>query len=360
MIHASLCTGIGAGELVATWLGWENAFSCEINTFCQTILKYHYPSTQHYGNIFGTDFSEWKNRIDILTAGFPCQPFSIAGQRQGSMDNRYLWPEVLRVIGEVKPRWFVGENVAGINSMVLPGEEIKMEGYKDIFDESYLQTKMYQQFIVERICQDLERIGYSVQPVIIPACAVGAPHRRDRIWFIANANSNDARRCEYGEIGCEEKENKGNKEERERLRCDVERACDEGITTNTNSPKLQKRFKARGRAHSTEIETGVDNGNKRFSGLRDASNTHKFNGDISRFCASEFPQQQSSGIFSNIPDWQNFPTQSPVCCGDDGLPGGLSGITVSKHREESIKAYGNTIVPQVIFEIFKSIQEIEK
>ena len=186
MTHASLCTGIGACELAASWLGWDNAFSCEINPFCQRVLRYYYSKSKHYGNIFDTNFTGWKGRIDVLTAGFPCQPFSSAGQRKGAEDDRYLWPEVLRAISEIRPSWFVGENVAGITSMVLPGDEVEVGSYKDLFDESYQETEMRQQFIIDRICDDLESIGYTVQPIIIPACAVGAPHRRDRIWFIAN------------------------------------------------------------------------------------------------------------------------------------------------------------------------------
>ena len=189
MIQASLCTGLGACELAAIWVGWQNAFSCEIDKFCRHILKFYYPKSKHYGNIYETDFSEWKGKIDVLTAGFPCQPFSVAGSRQGAEDDRYLWPEVLRGVDEIRPTWFIGENVAGIKSMVLPGDEIEVGSYTDIFGESYQETEMRQQFIVDRICNDLESIGYSVQPIIIPACAVGAPHRRDRVWFIAHRDS---------------------------------------------------------------------------------------------------------------------------------------------------------------------------
>lgn len=276
MIHASLCTGIGACELAASWLGWHNAFSCEINEFCQRVLKYYYPKSKHYENIFGTDFTEWRGRIDVLTAGFPCQPFSCAGSRKGAEDDRYLWPEVLRVISEVRPTWFIGENVAGITSMVLPGDEIEVGSHKDIFDESYHETKVCQQFVIDRICNDLESIGYSVQPIIIPACAVGAPHRRDRIWFIANSN-------------------------REML---------------------------------------ADRDNQR----------------------TERRDQQDIGIksFGFTTCWEKFPSQSPVCGGDDGIPDQLSDITVSQWITESTKAYGNTMVPQVVYEIFRFIEEIEK
>ena len=180
MTHASLCTGIGACELAATWMGWKNAFSCEVDEFCNRILKYHYPNAIHYGNILEQDFREWRGRIDVLTAGFPCQPFSIAGKRNGADDDRYLWPEVLRAIEEIRPTWFTGENVSGITSVVFPGSEITVGRYTDTTGESYKATEMRQQFVIDRICNDLESVGYQVQPVIIPACAVGAPHRRDQ------------------------------------------------------------------------------------------------------------------------------------------------------------------------------------
>lgn len=93
--HASLFSGIGAPELAALWLGWQNVFHCEINEFCNTILSYWFPNSINYENIKTTDFSKWQGQIDILTGGFPCQPFSSAGQRLGADDDRYLWPEML-------------------------------------------------------------------------------------------------------------------------------------------------------------------------------------------------------------------------------------------------------------------------
>ena len=166
MTHASLCTGIGACELAATWMRWENLFSCEVDEFCNRVLKHHYPKAKHYGNIFEQDFREWRGRVDVLTAGFPCQPFSCAGKRNGAKDDRYLWPEVLRVINEVRPAWFIGENVAGIISMVLPGEEITVGSYEDICGESYEMHEKRQRYVIEQIRLDLASIGYSVQPVV--------------------------------------------------------------------------------------------------------------------------------------------------------------------------------------------------
>ena len=263
-VHASFCTGIGACELAAMWMGWRNAFSCEIDPFCHQVLKYYYPHIKHYENIFGTDFSEWRGKIDILTAGFPCQPFSCAGSRKGAEDDRYLWPEVLRGVDEIRPNWFIGENVARITSMVLPGDEIKVESYTDLEGESYLETEMRQQFIVDRICNDLESIGYSVHPIIIPACAVGAPHRRDRIWFIAHGGETIA---------------------------NCSNARPEGMQQGENG------------IYEFEV----------------TANPNKFDDNLSGFFTSQLSQQKASEIFKNIPDRENFPSQSPVRFRYDGI-----------------------------------------
>lgn len=182
MTHASLFSGIGGAEIAATWLGWENLFHCEINPFGRKVLEYWYPNSTSYEDITKTDFTEWLGRIDVLTAGFPCQPFSLAGQRKGADDDRYLWPQVVRVIRETRPAWVVGENVAGILTMVQPGEEVEVGSEASLFGEGDTKrVSLRQEFVIETVCRDLEREGYSVRPFVIPACAVGAPHRRDRV-----------------------------------------------------------------------------------------------------------------------------------------------------------------------------------
>lgn len=195
--------------------------------------------------------------------------------------------------------------------MVLPGNEIEVESYKDIFDESYQETKMRQQFVIDRICDDLERIGYSVQPIIIPACAVGAPHRRDRIWFIANANGE---RCDNWDNYWQERHfyldkkryAKKNKSEWAKRKYWFSKDCE--IFANSTSEGLQRKM--------------------------------------------------SQNAIMPAEPFRNFPTQSPVCCGDDGLSARLSGITLSKHRSESIKAYGNTMVPQVVYQLCNIIDKL--
>ena len=192
MNHASLFSGIGGFDLAAREVGWNNVFQCEIDPFCQSVLKYYFPKTVLFEDIKRTDFTSWKGKIDVLTGGFPCQPFSVAGQRKGADDNRYLWPEMLRVIRETRPLWIIGENVAGITNMVQPGSETDVETKSDQDEENYKETILEQEYIINTICDDLEREGYSVQPIIVPACGVGAPHKRYRIWFIAS-DCSDAR-----------------------------------------------------------------------------------------------------------------------------------------------------------------------
>jgi DNA (cytosine-5)-methyltransferase 1 len=166
--HGSLFSGIGGFDLAAEWMGWENIFHCEWNEFGQKILNHYWPNAISYGDITKTNFTIHRGAIDVLTGGFPCQPYSVAGKRKGKEDERHLWPEMLRAIREISPTFIVGENVHGI---------VNWNGGL-VFHE--VQT-------------DLENEGYEILPVILPACAVGAPHRRDRIWFVA-ANY-DSERC---------------------------------------------------------------------------------------------------------------------------------------------------------------------
>lgn len=165
MNHASLFSGIGGFDLAAEWTGWNNVFNCEWEEFPRKVLKHHFPNAKQYEDIKDFNATEYRGRIDVLSGGFPCQPFSTAGLRKGTEDSRHLWPEMLRVIGECQPRWVVGENVRGLvswsNGLVL-----------------------------ETCYSDLENLGYSVQSFIIPACAAGnAPHRRDRVWIVAYSNN---------------------------------------------------------------------------------------------------------------------------------------------------------------------------
>jgi len=160
MNHIGLFEGIGGFSLAARWMGWETIAWCEWNEFCQKVLSYHFPKANKHGDIAKTDFNVYRGRCDILTGGFPCQPFSNSGEQRGEEDERFLFEEMLRAVRDIKPRWVVAENVYGITS-----------------------PKFEQLF--ERICTSLEDEGYKVQPYIIPATSVEAEHERYRLWIIA-------------------------------------------------------------------------------------------------------------------------------------------------------------------------------
>ena len=159
MKHGSLFSGVGGFDLAAEWMGWENIFQVEWDEYCQKVLAKNFPNVKRYGDI--KEFKGESGSVDILTGGFPCQPFSTAGKRKGESDDRYLWPEYIRVIREIKPAYVVGENVAGLASM----EDGKT---------------------LEGIFLDLEGEGYEVESFIIPACSIGMWHRRNRLWIIAH------------------------------------------------------------------------------------------------------------------------------------------------------------------------------
>lgn len=348
MTHGSLFSGIGGFDLAAEWAGFENLFHCEWNPFCRKVLKHHFPNSESYEDITKTDFKKWGGRIDVITGGFPCQPFSVAGSRKGAEDDRYLWPQMLRAVEEIRPTWIIGENVTGILTMVLPGEEVKMGSYADITGESYTEMEERQMYVVERICKDFECIGYSVQPIIIPACAVGAPHRRDRIWFVAHRA--DAR---------------------------IETQCPGAnkilsplLAIDTNVQRRNDRKYNRKERHISDNKERNPTKNKpgwsqRKCGISQIGSVTS-DPDRSRWdkqYASEKSNKQTRQLSKRsnyiIPTWNEFPTQSPVCNRNDGVSFGLAGISFPKWKRESIKALGNAIVPQVAYEIFKSILQIE-
>ena len=187
LTHASVFSGIGGAELAASWMGWKNLFHCEIQQFPRQVLDYWFPNSESYADITKTTFTKWKGKVDVLTGGFPCQPFSYAGSRKGAEDDRYLWPEMLRAIREIQPTWVVAENVVGITTMVQPSSVTEMGRSDFLFEESVVCREEYR-YILDAICEDIEREGYEVQPLVIPACATGAPHRRNRIWIVAHLN----------------------------------------------------------------------------------------------------------------------------------------------------------------------------
>jgi len=338
--HASLFSGIGGFDLAAEWAGWENIFHCEWNEFGNKILNYYWPNAISYEDITKTDFSIHRGEIDVLTGGFPCQPYSAAGKRKGKEDERHLWPEMLRAIREIKPTYVVGENVLGL---------VNWSGG----------------LVFEEVQSDLEAEGYEVQPYILPAAAVGAPHRRDRVWFVAYSNERNDRR----KAG--EDESKGGKEriqQRDEIRESVKSSEVFG-----NTPDPNERTKGPSRT-SGETESNRSKNNDEQGSRREPTKQHIRRGDVLRnapdteSARSEGQRIKGQGQVQferrSFKDartrWSEFPTKPPVCGRNDGLPRELDSLTFPKWRNESIKAYGNAIVPQVAYQIFKAINQYQQ
>jgi DNA (cytosine-5)-methyltransferase 1 len=337
MTHGSLFSGIGGFDLAAEWMGWENKFHCEWNEFGQKVLKYYWPNAESFHDITKTDFTKYANRIDILTGGFPCQPYSMAGKRKGKDDERHLWPEMLRCIREVKPRWVVGENVLGL---------VNWSGG----------------LVFHEVQADLEAEGYEVFPYVLPAAAVNAPHRRDRVWFIAYSNSIGRRKDWFGgskslfqtriTMDTQEK-SKGTQTPIYASHTECVRLEHSKETRNIRESKTKAQ---RQRSESSEsFETNGINGNATNT---DCEMLEHGNGKGKTGERAITEKQIES--FSGTRKWETFPTVSPICDGNDGLSNRLDGITFSKWRKESIKAGGNAIVPQVAFQIFKTIEQFEQ
>lgn len=296
MTHLDLFSGIGGFSLAFDTVFHEQKnkhIFCEIDPFCQAVLKKHWPESDIISNI--RDFANSEivgkqqlamerkqdKKADVtgrdyflLTGGFPCQPFSQAGRRDGTKDDRHLWPEMLRVIQSTKPQWVIAENVRGI-------------------------LTIEQGMVFEQVCLDLESEGYSVQPIIIPAVAVNAPHRRDRVWFIAH------RRRQYGSKGRDERM-ETSKTKRTPRKPNSER-CGEDVT-------------------NTECTGYEGQVNQTGQGARHHRGTQS-------------------------PDWTAnwLEVASELCRVDDGIPKRMD-------RNSRLKALGNSIVPQVAIEIMKAIK----
>ena len=357
MNHGSLFSGFGGFDLASDKMGWGNCFHCEISPFPRRVLQYYWPNAKSYEDITKTDFTFWRGRIDVLTGGFPCQPYSVSGKRLGKEDDRHLWPEMLRAIREIQPTWVVGENVRGI-------------------------INWSSGLVFEEVQTDLEAEGYEVQSFVLPAAGVGAPHERYRVWFIAYSNNADDRR-------------KATKSERSSFKARLSKrnqiqqftesnqifrdfANANGIgkgklqfKSQTSRPqkgndlfRIKHRISAKNAPHakSNRLEGGWVGGipiqktfpkPKRFRTTSTIADSSSFR----RVENNGFGKPRQFNPKSQARNWENFPTQSPLCSGNDGLPSRLDGITFSKWRNASLEGFGNAVVPDLVIQIFKAIEE---
>ena len=354
-----------------------------------------------------------------LSAFFLCRK-----EGGGRNDYRYLWPQMYRVVGEVRPTWVVAENVAGFTTMVEGGVLFDLGCEATLFDEDddihgYV---LRQTFTIERVCKDLERIGYSVQPVIIPAASVGAPHQRDRVFILAHndVEDSDSIRCKgstskecctnivNGHTGSGDSKwvcskegtftpdaNSGRSDE---VSLDIQAGKPDGRipvsngrkwnAADANSEGLQESQQSGRQEDPAEKEPELDHRAQRPGRDEDASHAFRErlataiqrgrNGSEERDGEGRSAMQSPDDAWAQGTWWDQFPTVPPVHRGNDGLPFSLDDLALPeqmsprtyrksnktrfngrKWRTESLKAYGNAIVPQVMYRIFQVIEQIE-
>jgi len=348
MRFIDLCTGIGGFSLGLTWAGMTCVGQVEIDTYCNKILQKHWPEVMRWQDIKTLDPRELP-ATDLICGGYPCQPFSLAGKRGGADDDRHLWPYVSSIIGHVKPAWCLFENVAGHISMGL-----------------------------DEVLSDLENQGYTAQPLVIPACAVNAPHRRDRVWIVAwnangavkhkrtvrevfgdkqgsdatgvcqsvspNANGKRISKCRE-EIHCiEKRENCATGEERRAyVRPETGGHSDE-VLSDTNSQRRQERDIAAVNGKAGRLDgsfaQGVlpDNGERQY-GLGDRRETEIIEtAEIGSYLTRR-------NALDDIGEWWN--SESGLGRVADGVP----------RRVDRLRALGNAVVPQVVYMIGAAIME---
>ena len=297
-----LFSGIGGFSLALESTGhFETIAFVEKDEFCQKVLAKNFKDTPIEGDIRNVKGNRYE--ADVITGGFPCQPFSVAGKRKGTDDDRYLWDETIRVIRECKPRWFIGENVEGIIN---------------------IQDGM----VLRQVQDDLEEEGFEVRCLIIPASSKGAWHQRKRVWILANSNSGVRGRGRAVEQGrakqiwgfCAAKE--------EQPECDIR---SEAVGCNAVLRKEDVSNTKSGGWQSPESERGQM--------LRRGSNDREW----------------AEGTRQEVGQETWWQTESRVC----GVPNGVS-YELDKNRAKRVKALGNSIVPQIVYEIGNAIAEVEK
>jgi len=317
-----LFAGIGGFSLPAEWMGWDIAFQVENDNFCNKVLTKNFPDVLRFGDIveFNKMLKDGKiithtnisgessgsvngekrqrelvqriPRIDILTGGFPCQPFSHAGKRKGTDDSRYLWPEMLTTIRTLKPTYVVGENVAGL---------VSMENGKTL----------------ERIFLDLENEGYTIESFIIPACGVGAWHRRDRIWIIAYSDRIRGSKYKARDVG--------------KIQTPIMGCSKDVSDTNSQRPQRWNSRELQECSYKQSIGQGNSQNNRKY---------WEFEPDV-------------GGMVTRLSPWMDgYWDREP-----EGVPRVTTGV---KDRVNRLKGLGNAVVPQIAFEIFKAIESYDK
>jgi DNA (cytosine-5)-methyltransferase 1 len=374
MKHIDLFSGIGGFSLACEWAGIETICFVEIDKFCQKVLKKHWPDVpvvedvndveeikrivahavsihderagfrtavavarmpgSYMGRPFATGERWQETNSLLLTAGFPCQPFSAAGRRKGSADSRYLWPQTLAVIEAVKPDWVLLENVAGILSMVFPDSEVGVASQASFCDTPNDEIADYDT-ISGRIDGDLRQAGYETVWLVIPACAVNAPHRRDRVWIIAHSIGN------LGQSRLPPQEQRGMADKNQQI---IGNSTGDRCTRGRQSIEVEEGLQ-QGPEYDGQLARGLEGP---YSDVANSTSEGLERYRRQRGLREGRQEKQVSGNWNE--SWYEVATK--FCRVDDGIPRVVD-------RVERLKALGNAIVPQVAYQVIKAIVETE-
>ncbi|MED1801816.1 DNA cytosine methyltransferase [Brevibacillus porteri] len=313
----SLFAGIGGIDLAAHWAGIETVAFCEIEPFCQKVLQKHWPEVPIFDDVRTINKQQLiekgvigdERAIDIICGGYPCQPFSTAGERKGKDDDRHLWPEVSRLLQEIRPTWFLGENVAGHVTLGL-----------------------------DDVLSDLEGIGYAAEPFVIPACAVNARHRRDRVFIVAHSMRSvlsSEQESQHQTVGRRQDSlAHGEKQLLARLE-DVADSASKGLQEWRQSGISQGKTKS-GTGMELEPERcSEDVANANGSGCEEQHVTSK-------------PKGQGFYTGGTASGWEQWAIEPGVGRVANGIP----------KRVDRLKSLGNAVVPQQVFPILWAIKKI--
>lgn len=384
LTFASLFSGIGGADIAATAAGLGHKFWCEWDPFCQTVLKYWFNNSIGYNDITKTDFTGWRGKIDILHASPPCQSVSVAGKRKGEADDRFLWGDAIRALDEIRPTWFTFENVAGIESMVESVPYIRMARKGGDHGENCESCigQSYQRGVLYGILEKIRLQGYEVQVFNIPACAVGAPHERKRIWIVGHLTDTNSERRKHGrdnreerpvrdeqpwytpenirdwgqwvsEFGENGKDGSATDTVYNRLENTSDGRTGGKVCEKTPQGILSEPVEAEGVARTATdaaCKQGERNGSKQRENRTAKQMQHRGRGG------------KDGGFWRSEDFWRDFPTEPPVCRGDDGFPLEVDSLAIPfrKWRTEAVKAYGNALVPQVLYQFYNVINKIEQ
>jgi DNA (cytosine-5)-methyltransferase 1 len=326
LTHASLFSGIGGFDLAAEMAGFKNIFQVEFDKYCNKVLTKNFPDVTRYLDIKQFDSTHYENCIDVISGGFPCQTFSLAGKGAADLS---LWKEMFRICREVKPTYIMAENVYGLI--------VQKRGVP-----------------FELVCADMESIGYEVQPVIIPASGTGACHQRKRVWIIAYSETFREQRLSKEYLWKQNINPAGESETNDDDAADTDKQ--RGQLSDSREYASEQLFRSTGEKRN--VANSCEGNGFNVCGQKtikwDINKKEQIISNISRNdinsnsnCTSTKYEISARRRMPSIENWESWTAESPICGVDDGV----------SHRVDRLKGLGNAIVPQIAYEIFKVIKK---